>query len=253
MNTTTRSSLIPPLVLASLAAGLSACAAKPTAEEYDDIASSTAALVSDEPSGEGEAVADAIVSARGGLPAAMTREGAGSLRGRRGSIDYAFELTCRDAAGVELATCEGADEAHLVLAWDGELTTARRSITVSRDGDWTLTDLTTAEAQLDGTGSFHGEGEFAALSRALMRSWIFDYQAEYQAVKIDTQTHRINSGTASYQIEAQKTVSRANRTVERTLSVSAEVTFLGNGQAQLVLDGDRSYTITLADGSVISR
>lgn len=253
MNTMTRPSMVQPLVLASLVAGISACGVKPTAEEYDDIASSTAALVSDEPSGEGEAVADAIVSARGGLPSAMTREGAGSLRGRRGSIDYSFDLTCKDAAGVELATCEGADEAHLVLAWDGELTTARRSISVERAGDWTLTDLTTAEAQLDGSGSLHAEGEFAALSRALMRSWIFDYQAQYQAVKIDTQTHRINSGTASYQIEAQKTVSRASRTVERELSVSAEVTFLGNGQAELVLDGERSYTITLADGTVVTR
>lgn len=239
------------LLSAVLSASAAACG-KPTDEEYDDVASATAALVSEEPAGESEAASDAIMAGRGGLPPALTRSGAGHLAGRRGTLDYSFDVTCADAMGATVASCEGADQAHLVLAWTGELATQRRNATLERHGDWSVTGLTTPTATMNGTGSFHMEGDFQAITRTLSRSYVYDYQASYQGVTVSTDTRRITGGHATYEISAQRTTSRANRTVERDLSISADVTFLGDGRATIVLDGDRHYTATLADGTVVT-
>lgn len=235
------------------AAFFSACGQSdaPTAEEYDDIASSTAALISEEPAGEAEAARDAIVAARGMLPDLMTRVGDRVLSGRRGTLDYHFELTCSDASGAELASCEGADSARLVLRWDGSIMTARRTAELSRTGDWTLTGIQSPIAEFNGTGTFHADGTFAALRRAETRSYVYDYAAEYDAVTIDTATRRITGGSARYQISGEKLIDRVRRDVERRFEVSAEVEFLGDGRARITLDGERSYEVNLADGSVV--
>lgn len=234
----------------ALLLGTAACGSAPTEEEYDDVATSMSGILADGAASETEAVDDAATAAQGQLPAAMTRAGQGNLQGRRGTVDYNFTLTCSDAAGAVLQACEGADSAHLVLDWSGQVETARRSATLERHGDWTLTGLTTAEATLNGTGSLHVEGTFQALARAEMRSYVFDYQAEYQDVLVNRAERRIVGGNATYTISADRTAQGALRNKERHFDVVAEVTFLGDGQAQVVLDGERSYTVDLKNGAV---
>lgn len=233
------------LLLASACGG-----SAPTAEEYDDVATSMSGILAEGSASETEAAEDAATAAEGQLPAAMTRAGQGTLRGRRGTVDYDFTLTCSDAQGAVLGTCDQADSAHLLLAWNGQIETARRSATVERHGDWTLTGLKTPELTLNGTGSLHLEGTFQALGRAENRSYVFDYQADYQDVRIGKAERRINGGQATYTISADRTAQGALRTKERHFDVVAVVTFLGNGQAHVVLDGERSYEVDLVAGTI---
>jgi hypothetical protein len=240
------------LTLMSSAALLAACSAEPTAEDYDDVAASVAAVVADGAGSEVEASSDAVLAAQGSLPSGMTRSGAGQLVGRRGQLDYAFEVTCQDAAGATQAACEAGvtDTAHLVLDWDGVVDTARWDADLSRHGDWTLSGLTTETATLEGHGTFDVDATFAALHRPVERSFVLAYDADYDAVQLRTADRRPVGGRIRYAIHAERVSSRGARQAERSFDVTAEVTFAPDAPAVITLDGVRTYHVDLATGAV---
>src|SRR5262245_3558281 len=90
-----------PVLLTTFAIALTlpACGGneEPTEDDYNDIASSTAALMSREPAGEAEAADDAMVAVTGDVPNLMSRDGLRVLIGRRGDVEYHFDVTCTDA------------------------------------------------------------------------------------------------------------------------------------------------------------
>ena len=231
---------------------LSACGGQePTSEEYDDIAASVGAVVAEGPGSETEALRDTVEVAEGGVPTGMTREEQGTLVGRRGTLDYSFEVTCLDGEGVTQEICdETTDQATLAVEWTGEVDTARYDATVNRTGNWQLTGLLSTEAKLDGAGTFDVQSEFVALFRSEMRTYMFDYDAEYDGVMIRMSDRRPVAGTIRYTIHAARTASRRFRDIERELDVSAVVTFQGDEPARVELDGQRSYLVNLSNGAV---
>jgi hypothetical protein len=230
---------------------LTACGAQPTNEDYDDIATSVGALVSADAGGEGEAASDAVMIATGELPAGLTNSGSGTISGRRGSLDYSFELTCTDASAQTMDACSDlTDEARLVLHWEGEIDTARWNATFLRDGDWTLRDIQSGTATLDGNGKLDVDAEFAAIYRPVTKSFRLDYDATYEGVKIRVSDRALVGGRAVYEIHAERTVERRGRTGDGTLDVLAEVTFNEDETATVVLDGVRTYRAELATGTV---
>lgn len=240
------------LSLLAASALISACGGEPTPEDYDDIASSVGAVVADGAGSEVEASADAVAAAQGSLPSGMTRAGAGMLTGRRGSLEYAFELTCQDAAGGTQAACEAGttDSAHLVLDWEGTVDTARWDADFSRHGDWTLTGLTTATATLDGEGSFDLDASFTAIYRPVTSALLLNYDAVYDAVQIRTADRRPMSGVVTYQIHAERLASRRGRQTGRTFDVTATVEFVPDAPAIITLDGTRTYQVDLDTGAL---
>jgi hypothetical protein len=230
---------------------VTACGAQPTSEDYDDIATSVGALVSTGAGGEGEAANDAVMIATGELPSGLTNSGSGTISGRRGSLDYSFELTCLDASDQTMDACsELTDEARLVLHWDGEIDTARWTATLIRDGDWTLRDIQSGTATLDGNGKLEVDAAFAAIYRPVTKTFRLDYDATYEGVKIRVSDRAIVGGRAMYDVHAERTVERRGRTGDGTLDVLAEVTFHEDETATLVLDGLRTYRAELATGTV---
>lgn len=239
---------------AVLSAGLVACGAgeqnSPSQEDYDDVASATAALLTDE-GGELEGMADAVDLASGQPPAILTGTSTGSWSGSRGQIDYAYTLTCLNARGVELPACDlRTDEARLVLAWDGEVDTARRYALLDRDGNWTLSDLQSDQIGFDGAGTYVVNSEFMALYRPVMRSLSLDYAATYVGIVYDRALRRPVAGRIDYTVSVDRTESRQFRNVEASFDMTATVTFSPEGTATLVLDGERTYVVTLDDGAV---
>ncbi len=241
------------LLMAGLFTFSFACGQQPTAEDYDDVGASVGALVSDNSGGEAEAASDAVMVAAGQMPGGFTRSGSGVLSGRRGSLDYTFEATCTDAAGAVMDACgELTDGAHLVLHWEGDVDTARYDASLVRDGDWTLSDIQSGTARFDGTGSFDVDSEFMAIYRPVERFFKLDYDASYQGVQIRTSDRAIIGGQITYQIRAERTAQRRATVRERTLDITADVTFTGENTATLVLDGERTYRVDLASGNVES-
>lgn len=232
------------ITTAALAALCVACGSQPTDEEYDDVATGVAALVQENPGSETEAIRDAVDAATGEVPAGLSREGMGTLTGQRGAVSYDFALTCQDVDGATLTPCdERTDAARLVVDVEGTLDTARYAAAFTRTGDWQLTGLTGATATLEGSGTFDLQSEFQALYREEMRTFVLDYDARYEGVRIRTADGAPVGGTITYDVHATRTRTRAFRDVEREIDVSAVVTFDESGTATLTLDGARRYEI----------
>ena len=223
----------------------------PTDEDYDDVAVATAALITDE-GGDVDAMQDSVETATGLPPRFYSRSGDGSWVGSRGQIDYSFDFTCRDAAGEVQEDCnDQTDEASLMVAWSGEVNTARRFAVLERSGTWTLSSLTSSIAAFNGTGQFSVDSEFQALFRPVMRSFSLDYQANYNNVQLDRALRRPVGGSIQYQVSAARTESRRFREVDSSFDMDVNVTFEPDGTATMVLDGDRRYTVTLSNGEVV--
>lgn len=229
-----------------------------TSEDYDDVAVAVGSLVAGSASAGGEtgAMADSMDSAEGTLEADTTAEG--SLGGTaevvvRGGLRFEYQASCFDLEGVALAACDGsADSAEIAVDWSGSLDGPRYQATVSRTGTWSLVGLQGETAELNGAGSFELQSHFEALYRPVSRDLALAYDAEYDAVLIDTETRQTVGGTIRYSLEGQRTVVRDQVERRADIAVEAAVTFQADGTAALVLDGARSYVIELASGEIIA-
>ena len=231
---------------------LAACGAEePSAQDYDDLATSVGALVAEGPGSEMEAVEDTMDVAEGGVPGELTRSALGSVLGRRGSLDYNFEVTCRDAAGATLEACDATtDQADLVLSWNGEVDSTRYDASVTRIGNWQWTGLQSDLAELNGTGTYDATSEFIALFRNETRFYRLDADAVYEAVMVRTSDRRPVGGTIRYTIHAERTDSRGSESIEGEFDVTAVVTFQGDASARVEFDGGRTYAIDLSSGEI---
>ncbi len=239
-----------------LTASVVACGDGATEADYDDVAAATAALIADD-GGEIEGMEDVTDIAIGRPPLRYALNNAGVYTGVRSGIgfsfDYSFELTCSDANGEVQEVCdENTEQANAVLSWSGELDTARRYANLERSGNWTLSSLTSSVVEFNGTGTFSQDSEFEALDRPVSRTYMFDYSAQYNNVEFDRTMRRPVGGTIQYRVDAARTESRRFRDIDASFQVEVNVTFQPDGTAELVLDGDRRYVVTLSNGEVVA-
>lgn len=231
----------------------SACNSGPTNEDYDDVAASVGALTANDSGGDVGSMEDAVAASQGESPDGLTQSGSGSFSGARAGLEYEYALTCSDDAGTVLESCDATtDTAHLTVSWSGELDLPRYQASITREGDWTLSGLQSDTVQLDGTGSFDVDSSFTALYRDVTRTLRLEYDAEYQAVQISKASRRPVGGTATFQVHVQRTSSRGARDAEAEFDIEAVLTFAADGTAHLELDGDRSYVVSIDDGTVQS-
>lgn len=223
----------------------------PTTEEYDDVAAAVAPLVVGE-TGDTSSMSDAATAAEGEVPPGFSREVNGEVRGPRGGVTFSYTITCQDASGATQATCDDlTDTASVQVSWNGDIDTARYAAGVSRDGSWTLTGLTGSTAELNGSGTFDLASEFESLNGNRTRTYLLSYAANYDGVQLDTASREAIGGSATFDINAQRTASNQFRDVEASFDIFAEVTFTADG-ATLVLDGTRAYDLVAENGTVVA-
>lgn len=241
-------------ILAAAGCNASGDASELTQEDYDDVAAAVGSLVSgsDDMSGEATAMTDSVAAAEGALEADTTVGGIEVVI--RAGFRFEYDASCFDAAGVALEACDGsADSAEIAVDWSGNFEGPRYTAEVSRTGSWSLVGLQGDIAELNGEGQFELSSHFDALFVPADRSLVLSYDAEYDAVRIDTAARQVVGGTIRYSVQGQRIVQRADRNREVNLDVQAQVTFQADGTAALVLDGARSYTIDLDSGEVIAQ
>lgn len=242
------------VLVGSLVIGLAApslgCNTAPTDEDYDDVAQAVGALVANDSGGEVGSMEDASELSRGDTPEGFTASGEGSYEGKRLGLHYEYTLRCFDETGAEQSACDDTtDVANLVVSWGGELTLPRYQGSIARDGNWTLRDLQTDVARFEGQGSFEVHSELQTLSGG-ERSFHLTYDATYDDIRYSRPDRKFLGGTIRYDVHAERTRERGGRDVEVELDVEAVVTFEGDGTAKLVLDGERTYRVDLAKGTV---
>ncbi|HZO12090.1 MAG TPA: hypothetical protein VFB62_02495 [Polyangiaceae bacterium] len=224
---------------------------EPTEEDYDDVATAVGALVSNESGGEVGSMDDAAAVATGETPSGLTSEGSGSYQGARLGLSYSYQVTCKDVSGNTLESCDGATEsANLVVDWGGSLDLARYDATIARTGDWTLSGLQSEVAQFDGHGTFDVETHFTSLFRDVERSFLLDYDAQYDAVRWNRITKIPQAGSITYDVHAVRTKTRGSRESERELDVQVIVAFDESGTADISIDRERHYSLELLSGQI---
>lgn len=254
------------LSLASLLAAAGCTASTPdgstsgalTNEDYDDMAAAVGSMVagSGSLSGEASAMADSMAAAEGSLEADTTTEGplGNSIEVvLHGDFRFEYQTTCFGLDGAELDACDGsADGAEIALDWSGSFDGPRYDVQVSRDGEWTIVGLQGETAELNGEAHFDLQSRFEGLFREARRDLDLSYDAEYDAVLLDTETHQAVGGTIRYSLEGVSKVDGPEVDREVDIDVQANVTFQADGTAELMLDGERFYTIILASGEIIA-
>jgi hypothetical protein len=236
-----------------------------TAADYEDAAQTiSSSMVTSSADGRiggsiggGDAIvfAHALSLARGRLPIGFVRQDEHHCRGNLLGVDHAITITCKDAAGTELAKCDSTtDSATITLKQTGDLQTPNLTASIDREGSWTITGLQSATATLDGSSSFSLDTTLKSVfHEGVTSTLMFDTTAAYNAITIATQDRQITGGAASFEVKAHRTVTgtpMGSKDVDKSFDVKAEITFNADHTATLVLDGTQTFKIDLTTGKV---
>jgi len=204
--------------------------------------------------GSGGALAsmeDSAKMATGIFPFGFVTSASGEIQGTHLGLDYAYELTCEDEAGNALHPCDDTtDSAAVSVAWSGTLTVPPHlSAMVDRSGEWSIAGLQGDTATFDGTGSF--ELDATVQTGAVMRTYRLSSVSSYEQIVLDAiSPPHVISGAIRYDIEGRHfATDDAGFEVEGSFEVTAQVTF-EDGDATIVLDGERSYHLDCGSGQV---
>ena len=231
-----------------------------TSADYEDTAQTIASSTAMEHGGAVDggdiiAMSDAVSIALGRMPLGFVLGRDGHIHGNRMGIDNSFAITCKDAAGTALATCDKTtDSATVVLKWTGSVQTPNFSSSVDREGTWTITGLQSATATVNGDSSFSLDTTLTSIfHQGVTSTATFDFTASYDAIQIATQPREITGGSASFEVKAHRTVTgtaMGSNDVDKSFDIHAVLTFNGDRTATLVLDGTQTFTIDLRSGRV---
>ncbi len=249
--------LMKTLALASTMALFAACTSSNdsssniTQDEYDDVAQSVGrSTTTTSGGGEVGAMADVVVIATGTLPLGFSLDANGKIDGSHLGVDYSYQVTCKDASGMTLATCTSlTDSASVSLSWSGNLTLPEFSSSVSRDGTWMVSGLQSSTASFGGGGTFMYNAMITNPARNTAVAYALTYDATYDAVLVNTTSKLAVGGSIHYDIDATRDAGGSDT---QTFSLSADVTFNADSTATIVLDGTHTYSLNLTTGVVVS-
>jgi hypothetical protein len=243
------------ITLLPLALSIAACSSSstPTRAQYDDTAQAIASTTATG-SGGGDvgSMADSVTLAHGVVPTGLAIEGDGHFQGNRLGLDYSYSIVCKSAGAV--GPCGPAtDQATIDVMWSGNLSTAGVDASVTRDGSWSLTGLSTDTATFAGNSTFSFDATVRSIFRpGAMASYMFDASASYNAIRISTQQRQVIDGSASFDLSAHAQVTGAgSNNADASFEVHAQITFHADHTADLVLDGNQHYSLDLTTGGVV--
>lgn len=234
---------------------LGACTStrEPTPEEYDDTAQAIGSTVATGGGGGDVAsMADSVRIALGAMPGGFSLEADGDIHGSRLGLDYRYAIACENLAGAALARCDATtNDATVEVEWSGNLDTPNLDAAVARSGTWSVTGLQTETATFSGDSAFSFDLTLTSLFRpGVTATYEFEASASYDAIKVDTADRKVIEGSATFDVTATHMVTGTRKDVDGRFEIHAELTFDAGGEATLVLDGERSYSINAETGAV---
>lgn len=140
---------------------------------------------------------------------------------------------------------ESANPIHLEVSftYNGEFDAPRLASQNSGSGEFEITNLDSSEVYLV-NGSWQREGEFESKIRNQATRQV-TLQFEVLDVSVDKSSQQIESGTISFTIEGE----RSSRVREGSFSYDGSITFSGNGEAVIEINGSK-YISNVESGEV---
>ncbi len=229
------------------------CQKEPSQQDYDDVAAGVAALVAPSTGGGGEvgSMSDAVVLSLGQSADGITATGSNSHMGTHAGLQYMYTLTCQNALGMVMDACSPlTNTAHLALAWSGSVTLPKFQGSVERTGDWTVASLQSAISTFNGTGTFDVSASYEGIG-GVTRTFALTYTAQYKELQYRKLDHRLIGGSIRYDIHAERKRTGVVTRTEAKFDMEAVITFSDQATATVVLDGKRTYQLSLVTGQVV--
>ncbi|MCB9736180.1 MAG: hypothetical protein H6745_26635 [Deltaproteobacteria bacterium] len=219
----------------------------PTAAEYDDVATTTGALVADPNGGEVTAMHQAYLIARGQAPLFLTAGASGAIQGAQWGLSFSYDVTCMNADGDEITCGADTDSARVVASWSGSWDGTWLDADTAWEADWELTGLQGDTWVLNGSSSVDWSASWDNPHNGAHREWSVQASAAADDLTFAASARRPVGGTASYYLQIDRVGEGPNGEAQGNLTVDADVTFSDSG-ATLVLDGSRDYSLNVTTG-----
>lgn len=253
MTRFTSRTLVRAATLAGAALAMVACtddAPPPTDAEYQQVAQALGATTSQ--LGDGAALTVATQLATGVVPIGIQLDGTGRFSGEHFGLTYDYAVQCRTLL-LEPVPCGAVVDAAVVDAtWSGRLELPRWQASASHTGTWNLRGLSGDVTTVDGDAAFTLAATFASASAQNTKTLDLRYDASYDGVQVDDDTHALVGGSIHYAIDMATTHTTPGLDDQTHHAIDAVVTFTGGGTATLVLDGERRFTIDLYAGVTVA-
>lgn len=228
---------------------LAACSSNISQEDADELVQAATPLMENGGAGTPQAYQDTAEVAS----AASTRfplDDDGAYVGSVGTLSWSWMVDCFDGAGASVDCDDNTVRAEVGTTLDGSLVTPRYDLTLDRDADWVVDGLDSSVVTLDGTATTVVQSSFEALFRDVRRTWALDLAGDY-ALTGDATAASV-TGTVEWDVLAERTRTEGAAEATSELDTTIEVTFLGDGTADVLVDGVYSYTVDLDSGDVTS-
>jgi hypothetical protein len=229
---------------------LSACVDHPTADDYDDVAQAVAPLVAHGRIGELASMHRALTLAAGRSVKSPPPNGS-VFEGQHAGLSFSYRVIPA-ANGTEPGRCETpARQAGVDFSRRGEvnLPGIGWSASVAHTGDWTLTNLQTDSAQLDGLGYVTVDTQFTGLRRPVPRYWFIEGSVSYESIRLSP-TSGVVGGTLEYEVHAQRRQDGPTSSLGKDFYMTLTVTLAPEQPPLLEIDRVRRYHMDSATGAV---
>lgn len=234
------------ITLAPALVALVACTPKLSEEDADDLAQATAPLMQTSGTGAAAAYEDSVQVAT--ATGAFVQDASGSFTSTLGSLSFSWSVDCFDDADAAVDCGDTTQSADIAATLDGSLDTTIYDLTIARQADWSIDGVGTGVVTLDGTASTSLESSFTALFRDVQRTYDLDLDGAW-SLSGDATAQTV-TGTIGWDVVADRTRTEDGQEAAHHVETTIDVTFLGDGTADVLIGGTYTYTVDLATGQV---
>lgn len=236
-----------PLFLSATGFVLVACGGGGSSE-YDSVASGLSGMMSDSNAGESRTFNDLVLSWRGEPPLDLTLEGDDIFVGRRGELDYRFELDCFDTSA-KIVRCDASSDADAKISWKGKIENERYKLEIDRKAQVKVTSLDEDRLRIQGDLDYSVKSDFKDYQDDIRHKYDFDADAKYDVVVMRADG-TIESGKLEADVHAKEKFEDDDTKIKSELKTKMVVRFLDGETSEIEFDSKTKYRLHLTNGDL---
>lgn len=235
------------LVLPITALGITACGGGGSSE-YDPIATGLSGLMADPDAGETQTFKDLVLAWRGQTPVDLSLDGDDIYVGRRGELDFRFELDCLDTSA-KIVRCDAKSDADAKISWKGKIENTRHKLEIDRNARIKVTSLDENRLRIQGDLDYSIQSDFKDKDEDYRHKYDFDADAKYDVVVMRSDG-AIESGKLEADIQAKEKLEEDDTKIKSELKTKMVVTFLDGETSEVDFDSKSKYKLHLVNGAL---
>ena len=216
--------------------------------EYDPVATGLSSLMSDPDAGETQTFKDLVLAWRGQTPVGFTLEGDDIYVGRRGDLDFRFELDCVDTSA-KIVRCDAKSDADVKITWKGKIENAKYKLEIDRSAKVKITSVDEERVRVQGDLDYSLKSDFKDKLEDYRHKYDFDADAKYDVVVMRADG-AIESGKLEADVSAKEKLEEDNTKIKSELKTKMVVRYLDSQTSEVDFDSKAKYKLHLVEGGL---